>query len=87
MNAIWVVENSPALYFKFPKEAEGGGSLWDYSATAAIFKEMGLFVSDIHGDDLDLNRKGSTFMNHRGALYTTSELIRDRIIQLYKTLN
>ena len=43
MNAMWVIENSPALYFKFPKESDGGGSLWDYSATAVIFKEMGLF--------------------------------------------
>ena len=26
MNALWVLENAPALYLKLPKKAEGGGS-------------------------------------------------------------
>ncbi len=57
MNACWVLENSPACYFKFPKSQEGGGSLWDYSATATLFAEIGYPVSDIYGNPLDLNRE------------------------------
>ena len=39
MNACWVLEKSPACYFKFPKPQDGGGSLWDYAATACLFIE------------------------------------------------
>jgi fructose-1,6-bisphosphatase/inositol monophosphatase family enzyme len=72
MNAIWVLQHSPACYFKFPKPTNGGGSLWDYAATACIFNETKGNASDIYGQPLDLNRKDSTFMNHKGVLYTSS---------------
>lgn len=70
MNACWVVQHAPACYIKFPKPKNGGGSLWDFAATAAIFNELGLHASDIDGQPLDLNRPDSTFMNHRGVLFT-----------------
>ena len=84
MNACWVLEHAPACYFKFPKQAEGGGSLWDYAATACILTEAGLHVSDIHGQKLDLNRGESTFMNHRGILYASDEKIADHIMKFYE---
>ena len=34
LNACTVTENAPAVYFKFPKTAKGGGSVWDFAATA-----------------------------------------------------
>jgi len=71
MNACWVLENAPACYFKFPKAQAGGGSLWDYAATACIFQEAGAIATDISGAPLDLNRLDSTFMNHRGILFAT----------------
>ncbi len=40
MNACKVLANAPACYVKLPKE-NGGGSLWDYAATACIFSEAG----------------------------------------------
>jgi 3'-phosphoadenosine 5'-phosphosulfate (PAPS) 3'-phosphatase len=83
MNACWVLENGPACYFKFPKPQDGGGSLWDYAATACIFKEAGAFVSDIYGNQLDLNRPDSTFMNHRGILYSTDRKLAERILEFY----
>lgn len=83
MNACWVLENGPACYFKFPKPQDGGGSLWDYAATACIFKEAGAFVSDIYGNQLDLNRPDSTFMNHRGILYSTDRKLAERIREFY----
>jgi fructose-1,6-bisphosphatase/inositol monophosphatase family enzyme len=69
MNAIRVLENGPALLFKFPKKEQGGGSIWDYAATACIFHELGLQATNAHGKRLDLNRKDSTFMNHEGIYY------------------
>ncbi|MDH5446442.1 MAG: inositol monophosphatase [Gammaproteobacteria bacterium] len=78
MNACRVLENPPAIYCKRPKPQQGGGSLWDFAATAVIFHEIGAVASDVHGQPLDLNRAGSTFMNHRGILFATDKaLARD----------
>lgn len=87
MNACWVLEKHPACYFKFPKLQTGGGSLWDFAATACIFLEAGAIVSDINGNTLDLNRPDSTFMNHQGVLYSSHALLAERIIGLYNKLS
>ncbi|TRX70444.1 3'(2'),5'-bisphosphate nucleotidase CysQ [Carboxylicivirga sp. M1479] len=71
MNAMWVLENAPAIYLKPPKASNGGGSLWDYAASACIFKELGAFAQSFNGEELDLNRAESTFMNHKGILYAS----------------
>jgi len=69
MNAIRVLENGPACMFKFPKIENGGGSVWDFAATACIFQELGLRATNYGGGPLDLNRKDGTFMNHEGVFY------------------
>ena len=69
MNAIRVLENGPACMLKFPKNEKGGGSTWDYAATACIFGELGLPATNFEGGRLDLNRKDGTFMNHEGVFY------------------
>lgn len=79
MNACWVLEHAPACYFKFPKPQEGGGSFWDYAATACLFHELGAVATDLHGNPLDLNRAESTFMNHRGILFATSQELAEQI--------
>jgi fructose-1,6-bisphosphatase/inositol monophosphatase family enzyme len=79
MNAMWVLENAPACYFKLPKPGKGGGSIWDYAATACLFTEAGAIATDFSGDPLDLNRSDSTFMNHRGILYATDLDLARRI--------
>jgi len=79
INACHALENSPGCHFKFAKPQEGGGSLWDYAATACLFEEAGAVVSDIHGQPLDLNRSDSTFMNHRGAVYATDQGLAERV--------
>ncbi len=86
MNACWVLEKQPACYFKFPKSTKGGGSLWDYAATAYIFLEAGATVCDMFGNPLDLNRRDSTFMNHRGVLYSSSSELAQRILDWYAGL-
>ena len=70
LNAIGVLENGPACMLKFPKKENGGGSIWDFAATACIYQELGLPATNFEGGKLDLNRKDSTFMNHQGVLYT-----------------
>lgn len=66
MNASRVLSNPPACYIKTPKPA-GGGSVWDFAATACLFGEVGAVATDIYGAPLDLNRADSTFMGHRGC--------------------
>jgi len=82
INACHALEQAPGCHFKFAKSQEGGGSLWDYAATACLFEEAGAFVSDAFGDHLDLNRPDSTFMNHRGAVYATDESLAQRIREI-----
>ena len=86
MNACWVLENAPACYFKLPKEKSGGGSLWDYAAAACIFNEIGAPASDVYGDVLDLNRRDSTFMNHRGVLFASDTNSAESVLALCRTL-
>ena len=86
MNACWGLENSPACYFKFPKQDNGGGSLWDYAASACIYTEIGAFVSDIFGNPLALNRPNSTFMNQKGVLFCSDKAIAEQIIYLFSQL-
>jgi fructose-1,6-bisphosphatase/inositol monophosphatase family enzyme len=69
LNAILVLENGPACMLKFPKEARGGGSIWDFAATAWIYQELGLPGTNFAGGKLDLNRRDGTFMNHQGIFY------------------
>ncbi|MGC3835244.1 hypothetical protein ACPSKX_13845 [Moritella viscosa] len=93
MNAIGVLENAPACYLKLPKAQLGGGSLWDFSATAAITQALSaqylassspMFceVSDSQGAPLALNRSDSNYMNHKGVLYTSG--LRHHIFFMYQ---
>jgi fructose-1,6-bisphosphatase/inositol monophosphatase family enzyme len=70
LNGIIVLENGPACMLKFPKKETGGGSIWDYAATACIYQELGLVATNFAGGRLDLNRKEDTFMNHEGVFYS-----------------
>lgn len=70
LNAVRVLENGPACMLKLPKEERGGGSIWDYAATACIYNELALPASNYKGERLDLNRKDGTFMNHEGVYFS-----------------
>lgn len=71
LNGMFVLENSPACMLKLPKKENGGGSIWDFAATACIYQELGLPATNFKGEKLDLNRKDSTFMNHQGVFYAS----------------
>ena len=79
-NACQVLESSHACYLKLSKKEEGGGSIWDYAATACLVQEAGAWVSDIQGQALDLNRADSTFMNHHGVIFASNEQIAQCLI-------
>ena len=75
LNGIFVLENGPACMLKLPKKESGGGSIWDFAATACIYQELGLLATNFEGGNLDLNRKDSTFMNQEGVFYANLEVI------------
>lgn len=79
-NACYVLDSSQACYLKLPKKGDGGGSIWDYAATACIAHEAGAWASNIFGDPLALNRLDSTFMNHEGLIFAANEKIAHFLI-------
>lgn len=86
MNAIWILENPPACYYKFPKASDGGGCFWDYAATACMFHEMGGYVSNFHKTPLSLNDPETLYMNRDGILYATDSALAERVLSLYEEL-
>ena len=72
MNACWLLENYPSLYFVVPKKEEGGGCLWDYAAASLIVKEAGAYAEDFFGNPIELNKESTTFLNQNGILMTTN---------------
>lgn len=69
MCAILVLENGPACFLKLPKKEIGGGSIWDFAATACIYNELGIPATNFKGEILDLNKTEDTFMNHEGVCF------------------
>ena len=82
-NACQVLDYPAACYVKLPKPEDGGGSIWDFAATACIVTEAGGWASNIHGQPLELNRRGSTFMNHQGVLYASNERIAQYLLAAF----
>lgn len=72
MNACWVIEHAPACYLKGPRPGKSGGSIWDYAATACLYQELGAVCTDADGSPLELNRRESTYLNHRGLIFASS---------------
>ncbi|MGB0743616.1 MAG: inositol monophosphatase family protein, partial [Opitutales bacterium] len=71
LNACKVLLNRPAIYFKRPKVKTGGGSIWDFAATACLFHDAGASATDFSGKPLELNDPTKTFFNHCGVCYTS----------------
>ncbi len=70
LNGIHVLEHGPACMLKHPKKESGGGSIWDFAATACIYQELGLPATNFAGGRLDLNKREGAFMNHEGVFYS-----------------
>lgn len=79
MNGISTIEKAPAIYYKHPKAAAGGGSIWDFAASSIIQSEAGGFNSNYHGNPIHLNMSESTFMNNQGIIYASSVSCKDMV--------
>ena len=86
MNAVQAIKNRNAVYLKLPKKEEGGGSIWDFAATACLATESGAWVSDAFGAPLSLNREGPLFMNKEGILFASNKSLAHRIMSALSTL-
>ncbi|UXP31538.1 inositol monophosphatase family protein [Reichenbachiella agarivorans] len=80
LQACRVASHNYALYFKLPKVQAGGGSIWDYAATACVFGELGLHLSDTDGQVLHLNNPITTFMNQSGVVFATDMQLAEAVI-------
>lgn len=70
MQAIYTIEQAPAIFFKKPKDQEGGGCLWDYAASSVIHAEAGGVNSDYSFKSINLNASKTVFMNSVGVIFT-----------------
>ena len=84
-NACHVIDSTQACYLKLPKDHDGGGSIWDFAATACIAQEAGAWASNIYGQPLALNHRESTFMNHEGVIFASNDQIAHCIIDALKS--
>ena len=82
MNGISTIEMAPAIYYKHPKKSLGGGSIWDFAASSLIQSEAGGYNGNYYLNELDLNRKDKTFMNHEGIIFASSEHLAKNLITL-----
>ncbi|MBT4285756.1 MAG: hypothetical protein HOD92_00335 [Deltaproteobacteria bacterium] len=78
-----LTEEFPVLYYGVPR-GELGVSLWDLSAIAAIIQAAGGYVSDIFGKPLELNRKASTFIHHKGFVFASSKEMGEATVAAFQ---
>jgi fructose-1,6-bisphosphatase/inositol monophosphatase family enzyme len=83
LNAIWVMEQIPAVYFKLPKSQVGGGSIWDFAATACFFVEAGFINTNFNDNPLELNNSQSTYMHSQGVFFS-SDIANSNLINELK---
>lgn len=86
VNAAYVLESAVAVYIKLPKQQQGGGALWDFSATNLIAEGLLGWSSDIHGTALNLNQADSYYMNQKGIIYASDKTLALEVIALCKAL-
>lgn len=86
MNALSALTHKNHCYFKFSRDDNSGGSIWDYAATACLLNEAGAAASDIHGQAMDLNRPDNSFMNHRGIIYSPTWNLTEAIIRMSQAI-
>ncbi|MFK7778333.1 MAG: inositol monophosphatase family protein [Gimesia sp.] len=86
LNACSIIEHCPGTYFKFAKPNSGGGSVWDFAATACLAQELDVTASDIFGQPLQLNPVASTFMNAKGVLYASSAELSKSVRSIFQQI-
>ena len=87
MNAIQCLLNhqnnsNPSAYYKPTAKKRGGGSIWDFAASALLFREVKGYGGDFKGNPLDLNSKVTPYMNKHGIIFSTNS----KLFELIKSL-
>ena len=85
MNVCNSLEYPMSFFLKIPKPEEGGGCIWDYGATACIYKEAGGVVTDCLGNELALNSPNSVYMNKCGVLFASTKELSLSCVEFIKT--
>lgn len=81
MNALNVLTNTPAIYYKLPKAQQGGGCIWDFGATSCIFNETKAYSTDAFGGPMCLNDSETVFMNEKGVIFTSESSLIDIVVK------
>lgn len=76
---------APALYLGLPREPKGV-SLWDLAAVASIVSGAGGWVSDCHGQPLELNRQDTTYVHHRGFVFANQPDVGRESVRILQEL-
>lgn len=84
LNAIQVLEGRVDCYIKKPKKSIGGGSIWDFSATVALFNECSAVAEDCFSRPIMLNDPETSYMNRYGVIFCSDHVIKERILNLIK---
>lgn len=71
------------LYLGLPRRKKGV-SLWDLAAIASLVQGAGGWVSDVYGDPLELNRKESQYVHHRGFVMAADREVGQAVVQFFK---
>ncbi len=79
LNAWSALVYPPSVYFKLPRKGRGGGSLWDYAATACCYKETGATAKTFSGDPLPLNRPDTTFLGDCGVMFASDAMLAEQV--------
>lgn len=86
LNAWSALVYPPAVYFKLPRTGKGGGSLWDYAATACCFAEVGASATTFAGDPLPLNRPDTTFLGDCGVMFASDKAVAEQVRSIAASL-
>lgn len=86
LNAWSALVYPPAVYFKLPRTGRGGGSLWDYAATACCFAETGGVATTFAGDPLPLNRPDTTFLGDCGVMFASDKALAEQVRSIATSL-
>ncbi|MEL7146935.1 MAG: inositol monophosphatase family protein [Bacteroidota bacterium] len=81
LNACGVLHHTNAVYFKLPKDKPGGGSFWDFAATACLFAASSAEATDVSGIPLRFSDAENTFMNRRGVIYASNKKLANELVR------
>jgi 3'(2'), 5'-bisphosphate nucleotidase/myo-inositol-1(or 4)-monophosphatase len=86
-NALGVLSTPNSFYMKLPKPEIGGGSLWDFAATTALFQKAEKPCGDICGAPIHFNQRDSLFLNRNGVLYASDTQLFGTVIKVCQSLS